>query len=40
MPDGFPKLAVPRKIVHVEALLLLGTGKIDYVTLKQWALAA
>jgi len=31
---------VPRKIVTVDALPLLGTGKIDYVTLKQWAEAA
>jgi len=37
---GWPELAVPRRIVTVPALPLLGTGKIDYVTLKQWAEAA
>ena len=37
---GLPELAVPRKIKLVEALPLLGTGKIDYVTLKQMAEAA
>jgi acyl-[acyl-carrier-protein]-phospholipid O-acyltransferase/long-chain-fatty-acid--[acyl-carrier-protein] ligase len=37
---GLPELAVPRKIKVVEALPLLGTGKIDYVTLKQMAEAA
>ncbi len=37
---GVAELAVPRKIVVVEALPLLGTGKTDYVTLKQWAEAA
>lgn len=37
---GVPELAVPRKIVPIDALPLLGTGKIDYVTLRQWAEAA
>ncbi|MBS0355596.1 MAG: bifunctional acyl-ACP--phospholipid O-acyltransferase/long-chain-fatty-acid--ACP ligase [Proteobacteria bacterium] len=34
---GWPEITVPRQILAVEALPLLGTGKIDYVTLKQWA---
>ncbi|MCC4114344.1 bifunctional acyl-ACP--phospholipid O-acyltransferase/long-chain-fatty-acid--ACP ligase [Aromatoleum toluclasticum] len=38
--SGVPELAVPRKIVPVEALPLLGTGKIDYVTLGRWAQVA
>ncbi len=37
---GLPELAVPRKIQRVEALPLLGTGKIDYVSLKRMAEAA
>lgn len=38
--SGAPELAVPRKICHLDALPLLGTGKIDYVTLKKMAEAA
>lgn len=35
--NGWPEIAVPRQIVRVDALPLLGTGKLDYVTLKTWA---
>jgi acyl-[acyl-carrier-protein]-phospholipid O-acyltransferase/long-chain-fatty-acid--[acyl-carrier-protein] ligase len=37
---GLPELAVPRKMVKVDSLPLLGTGKIDYVSLKQMAHSA
>ncbi len=37
---GLSELTVPRKILKVDALPLLGTGKIDYVTLKRMAEAA
>lgn len=31
---GYPEIAVPKRIRAVEALPLLGTGKVDYVALK------
>ena len=34
---GVPELAVPRKIQWVEALPLMGTGKVDYVSLQRLA---
>ena len=37
---GHAELAVPRKILRVDSLPLLGTGKIDYVTLNAWAAKA
>ncbi len=37
---GAPEIAVPREIRVVDALPLLGTGKIDHVTLKKMAEAA
>ncbi len=37
---GSPEIALPRRIVSVESLPLLGTGKIDYMRLKTMAEAA
>ena len=37
--DGFPRLFVRRSIKHVSSVPLLGTGKIDYVSVTQLASA-
>jgi acyl-[acyl-carrier-protein]-phospholipid O-acyltransferase / long-chain-fatty-acid--[acyl-carrier-protein] ligase len=37
---GSPEIAIARKIIKVEEIPLLGTGKTDYVTLKQMAESA
>lgn len=34
---GYPEIAVPKKIVYVDVIPVLGTGKTDYVTLKSMA---
>ncbi len=34
---GVPEIAVPKKIVAVETVPILGTGKMDYVTVKRLA---
>lgn len=35
---GQPAIYMPSELRYIEKLPLLGSGKIDYVTLKQWAL--
>lgn len=37
---GHPDIAVPRKVVFLDALMLLGVGKIDNVPLKRLTGAA
>lgn len=32
---GQPEIIIPRKIIYVEGLPLLGTGKVDYMTLQK-----
>ena len=33
---GAPELAIPRKIIHLDRVPMLGNGKKDYVTLGRW----
>lgn len=35
--NGYPEISVPRKIVPIDSVPVLGTGKTDYVTLKSMA---
>ncbi len=37
--NGVSELMLPKQVVHLDALPVLGTGKIDYVTLGQMAAA-
>lgn len=37
---GYPELAIAKKLVVIETLPLLGTGKTDYISLKAMADAA
>ncbi|GGY37588.1 AMP-binding protein [Parvularcula lutaonensis] len=34
---GVPELAVPKRVLHVDDIPVLGTGKVDYVTLQRRA---
>ncbi|MDP3290677.1 MAG: AMP-binding protein, partial [Sulfuricurvum sp.] len=34
---GYPEIAVPKKILYIDTIPVLGTGKTDYVTLKSMA---
>jgi len=34
---GVPEIAVPKKVIHVKELAVLGTGKLDYVSITKLA---
>jgi len=34
---GVPEISVPKKIISVDALPVLGTGKLDYVSITKLA---
>ena len=34
---GMPEIAVPRRFEYIETLPVLGTGKVDYVSLQALA---
>ncbi|MHB1678209.1 MAG: bifunctional acyl-ACP--phospholipid O-acyltransferase/long-chain-fatty-acid--ACP ligase [Sulfuriferula sp.] len=38
--SSLSELVVPRKIIHIDAIPLLGTGKVDYLSLQQMGAAA
>ena len=35
---GVPEIAVPKKILHIDAVPVLGTGKVDYLAVRETAL--
>ncbi len=36
---GVPELAVPKRIIHIDAIPVLGTGKVDYTRIERMAQA-
>ena len=34
--NGISELSIPRTLLQIDEIPLLGTGKVDYVTLKTW----
>jgi acyl-[acyl-carrier-protein]-phospholipid O-acyltransferase/long-chain-fatty-acid--[acyl-carrier-protein] ligase len=35
--EGAPEIAMPKRVIHVHHLPLLGSGKVDYAALQQIA---
>ena len=35
--QGVPEISVPKKVIHVKELAVLGTGKLDYVSITKLA---
>ncbi|NOZ54261.1 MAG: hypothetical protein GXP08_14215 [Gammaproteobacteria bacterium] len=37
--EGYAEIGVPRKVMHIDKMLVLGTGKIDCVSANKLAVA-